>query len=133
MKELRDSFKDNDYIKKYSDKIEELYINDTTEPLIMHWILSLDEAMNLLFEFIEEVEKRKIIMRRKYGDYISKFNDTLMIIMKAVFLVLYRIVEQNYFIINEKELDIDEAINLLIEDIVYLDNIEKSIIYDLLK
>jgi len=119
------------FLEENIEEIEELSQDPKTGPFMMSWILNLDEAIRILLEFLDKCGSKQKYNKRKHTQ--KDFEDNLSIFLKAVFLVFFRIVEQMYQIINEIPYDIEKEKQFLIEDIVYLDNIQKSIIYDLQK
>ncbi|MHA1659059.1 MAG: hypothetical protein ACTSUT_08065 [Promethearchaeota archaeon] len=118
------------FIEDNSEGIEDTFYNSEAGPFVLSWILTFDETTQILFNFMD-AWKSKIRSRRRINNTTIKNN--LLMLFKAVFLVLFRIIEQIYMIIGEEPYDLEKEKRYLIEDVVYLDNIQRSILYDVFR
>ena len=113
------------FIKKNKEKINLISDNKKTKKIAPYWIYNFDIAIKILLETIKMDRRRSFQLRRKSKYAMKTFSKNFEIIMQAVFLVLFRITEQIFMIINEQEFDLDKEIDLLIRDTVYLKNIKR--------
>lgn len=118
------------FIENNSEGIEDTFYNSEAGPFILSWILTFDETTQILFDFMD-AWKSRIRSRRRISNATIKNN--LLMLFKAVFLVLFRIIEQIYMIVEKEPYDVEKEKRYLIEDVVYLDNIQKSILYDVFR
>jgi len=131
LKEELDEIKDsiNNYLEKNRENIDRSFSDSKAKIMISYWITNFDSTMNILFDSLDLVtkQKRKIIALKRQSKYTKEYIGLkLMNIIKAVFLVLFRIVEQIHLIINNIDFDAREEIDYLIEDLVYLKNIQRK-------
>jgi len=119
----------DNYFEKNRNKITLAFKNPKAKRIIPYWISNFDLTIKILFDSLDisKNQKKKIIALKRQSkqtkDYIAK---KLEDIFKAIFLVLLRIVEQIFLIIDNKEFDLNREINLLIRDIVYLKNVQRK-------
>ncbi len=114
-------------IKQNEDKIKQYFDTPVAKEIINYWIINLD---NILTDFRDGLEyfldsKRMLMRRSKRGkDFLlRRFMDFL----KAVFLAMFRILEQMILIVRDEQIDIDKEISLLISDVVYLSNMKRKL------
>lgn len=114
-------------IKQNEDKIKQYFDTPVAKEMINYWIINLD---NILTDFRDGLEyfldsKRMLMRRSRRGkDFLlRKFMDFL----KAVFLAMFRILEQMILIVRDEQIDIDKEISLLISDVVYLSNMKRKL------
>jgi len=117
----------NDLIKQNEDKIKQYFDTPVAKEMINYWIINLD---NILTDFRDGLDyfldsKRMLMRRSRRGkDFLlRKFMD----FMKAVFLAMFRILEQMFLIVRDEQIDIDKEISLLISDVVYLSNMKRKL------
>lgn len=125
----RDIIRDfENFLDVYQEEIEETYLNSEFEPFISHWILNLDTSMKIFSETFEmfEIKKRRLERFSKRG--FQKLFERLMDLMKALFLVLYRITEQIFILFKKLPYTLEDELDYLLNDIVYLENIQRFVI-----
>ena len=125
----RDIIRDfENFLDMYEEEIEESYLNPEFEPFISHWILNLDTSMKIFSETFEmfEIKKRRLERFSKRG--FQKLFERLMDLMKALFLVLYRITEQIFILTKKLPYTLEDELDYLLNDIVYLENIQRFVI-----
>jgi len=121
------TYADDLYIKN-RENIELTFKNPKAKNFITYWISNLDLTLNILHDSIKilkKQKKRQIFIQRQSKRAREYFLFKLENIVKAVFLVVFRIVEQIYMIIENKNFDVEQEIDYLIEDVVYLKNIQR--------
>lgn len=117
-----------DFLDENQEDIEKTYLNPNFEPFLSHWILNLDTSMKIFSETFElfEIKKRRMERFSKRG--LQKLFDRLMDLMKALFLVLYRITEQVFILVKKLPYTLEDELDYLLNDIVYLENIQRYVI-----
>ena len=124
---IKDSI--DDYLEKNRENIALSFKNPKTKIMMTYWITNFDLAMTILFEALNLVtkQKRKVIVLQRQSKYTKQYiGIRLFNILKAVFLVLFRIVEQIFLIINNEDFNPDQEIDYLVGDVVYLKNIQRK-------
>ena len=125
----RDLIRDFDsFLDVYQEEIEETYLKPDFEPFLSHWILNLDTSMKIFSETFNMFEIKKRRMERFSKRGFQKLFDRLMDLMKALFLVLYRITEQVFILIKKLPYTLEDELDYLLNDIVYLENIQRFVI-----
>ena len=119
-----DTFKN--FLDEKDEEIDQMFGKGQFEPFLSHWIMNLDTSLEIIDEsfnlFI--IKKRKIL--RSSSRAIERLFDHLFDLIKALFLVLFRIAEQIYMISNGIDFDLEKEIDYLLNDIVYLENIQRQ-------
>lgn len=116
------------FIDENQEDIEKTSLNPDFEPFLSHWILNLDTSMKIFSETFEMFEIKKRRMERFSKRGLQKLFDRLMDLMKALFLVLYRITEQIFILIKKLPYTLEDELDYLLNDIVYLENIQRYVI-----
>lgn len=111
------------FIEKNKEHINNLARNEKTKEIFSYWIFNYDIIIKSLKNAIKKEIKRQIMYRRNSRFRMSRINTNLESVCYAIFLPLFRIMEQIQMIINGEEMDIDEEIECLIEDVVYMKNV----------
>lgn len=128
-KQSRDIIQDFDnFLDTNQEEIEKSYLNPDFEPFLSHWILNLDTSMKIFSETFEMFEIKKRRMERFSKRGIQKLFERLMDLMKALFLVLYRITEQIFILTKKLPYTLEDELDYLLNDIVYLENIQRFVI-----
>ena len=117
-----------DFIDENQEIIEKTSLKPDFEPFLSHWILNLDTSMKIFSETFEMFEIKKRRMERFSKRGLQKLFDRLMDLMKALFLVLYRITEQVFILIKKLPYTLEDELDYLLNDIVYLENIQRFVI-----
>jgi len=117
-----------DFIDENQEDIEKSSLNPNFEPFLSHWILNLDTSMKIFSETFEMFEIKKRRMERFSKRGLQKLFDRLMDLMKALFLVLYRITEQIFILIKKLPYTLEDELDYLLNDIIYLENIQRYVI-----
>lgn len=115
------------FLDENQENIEKTSLNPNFEPFLSHWILNLDTSMKIFSETFEmfEIKKRRLQRFSKRG--LQKLFDRLMDLMKALFLVLYRITEQVFILVKKLPYNLENELDYLLNDIVYLENIQRYV------
>lgn len=116
------------FLDENQEDIEKISLNPNFEPFLSHWILNLDTSMKIFSETFEMFEIKKRRMERFSKRGLQKLFDRLMDLMKALFLVLYRITEQVFILVKKLPYTLEEELDYLLNDIVYLENIQRYVI-----
>lgn len=116
------------FLDENQEDIEKAYLNPNFEPFLSDWILNLDTSMKIFSETFEMFEIKKRRMERFSKRGLQKLFDRLMDLMKALFLVLYRITEQVFMLIKKLPYTLENELDYLLNDIVYLENIQRIVI-----
>ncbi|KKK41719.1 hypothetical protein LCGC14_1391440 [marine sediment metagenome] len=116
------------FIDMHQEEIEKSCLNPDFEPFLSDWILNLDTSMKIFSETFElfEIKKRRMERFSKRG--IKKLFERLMDLMKALFLVLYRITEQIFILLKKLPYTLDDELDYLLNDVIYLENIQRFVI-----
>ena len=121
-KQYLENFLENNLIK-----IENALINAKFGYLVRAWIYALNELF-ITFNNVFRMYKRKIRRLHRSSGRIHKTLDQKMEnFFKAAFLVLFRIIEQIFLITKGDHFVPEDEIDLLLEDVVYLDNVYRSL------
>jgi len=115
-------------IEKNSEKIEKTIQNPLMEKMMNYWISNLAIIVEILSESLRAFKIKERWLKRMSDRIKHHLLNKLLDLFKAIFLVLFRIVEQIYMIYNGQEFDPDDEINFLIEDVVYLENIHRKVL-----
>jgi len=116
------------FIDVHQKEIEESHLNSDFEPFMSHWILNLYTSMKIFSETFGMFETKKRRMERLSKISFQNLFDRLMDLMKAVFLVLYRITEQIFILTKKLPYTLEDELDYLLNDIVYLENIQRFVI-----
>lgn len=117
------------YLENNSDKITATFKNLKARGLMTYWITNFDMAMNVLFASMDAIKNQRravILWQRQTTVTKNLLGERFLNITKAIFLVLFRIVEQIILISKDEPLDIDKEIEYLVNDLVYLKNIQRK-------
>ncbi len=113
----------NNFIDKNNSKINELAKNPKTEKILPYWIYNLSITIDLLSKALERDFRYISHLKRVSKRFNKAKGEQFENIIFAAFLVFYRILEQNYLLMETHHFDLDRQIDLLIDDVVYLKNI----------
>ncbi|MHA1337816.1 MAG: hypothetical protein ACTSPW_19085, partial [Promethearchaeota archaeon] len=127
-----DSLKEflKDFHKKNIDKADKLLINEHFAYFINAWYFCMNRIFTILSETTRALKnKKKRLLKekrafRKTERILEKYLEDL---FKAIFLVLFRIVEQIFMISQEESIVFEKEIDYLFEDLVYLENISRKV------
>lgn len=115
------------FIEKHKEQINTLEDNSYIREMTPYWIYNFGLALSILSETLDKERRvsfhegrRSLTSTRERGTLFER-------IIYASFLVLYRILEQNYLLMTNQEFDKDKEIDLLIKDVVQLKNITRMI------
>lgn len=115
------------FFKKNIEKIERVGKNQIAKKMLTYWISNIDITLNNFAKAIRmyNAKMRRIsrISNRVREVLYKKFEELL----KALFLVFFRILEQINMIDKNEVFDVETEINLLISDVVYFENIQRAI------
>ena len=115
------------FIENNKDNINRTFEKNQFEVFISHWIMNLDTSLEIFAESFELfLSKKNKILRlssRAVETLFGRFFD----LIKSIFLVLFRIAEQIFMIFNNEPFNIENEIDYLLNDIVYLENIQRQI------
>ena len=119
-----DSFKN--FVEKNEENINRTYEEKRFEPFLSHWIMNLNTSLEIFDETFELFIAKKHKILRSSSRAVEKLFDRVFDLVKAIFLVFFRIAEQIYMISNDIDLDVEKEIDYLLDDIVYLENIQRQ-------
>ncbi len=125
----RDIIQDfENFLDEHQEEIEKSFLNPDFEPFLSHWILNLDTSMKIFSETFKMFEIKKRRMERFSKRGIQSLFERLMDLMKALFLVLYRITEQIFILTRNLPCTLEDELDYLLNDIIYLENIQRYVI-----
>ena len=116
------------FIENNATKIEKVFFKTKARKFLLRWILSYDEALNIFIEFLNRTKARRYLIRRpkEMGWYLYRM-------YQGLFLVLFRITEQIYILSNEFPYDENKEKEALIGDVVYFENLQRNLLYDVFR
>jgi hypothetical protein len=115
------------FIDQNEGKINNIFKDEQYHPFLSNWIMNLETSLEAFSESFELfISKKNKIIRSSSRAVDGLFNH-LFNLIKAIFLVLYRIVEQIYMISEKISYSHEDEIDYLLNDIVYLENIQRQI------
>lgn len=120
-----DSFKN--FIEENEENINRAHEKKRFEPFLSHWIMNLNTSLEIFDESFELFIAKKHKILRSSSRAVEKLFDSVFDLVKAIFLVFFRIAEQIYMISNDVDFVVEEEIDYLLDDIVYLENIQRHI------
>lgn len=113
------------FIQDNAQKIEETFYETKAKAFLLRWIFAYDEAMQIFLQFGEKANMRRYLIRRPKDVMFFYYR-----LFEGLFLVLYRIIEQIYMLANNLPIDEKKEKEYLIGDIVYYDNLQRSLLHD---
>ena len=120
-----ESFKN--FIEKNEEDINRTYEEKRFEPFLSNWIMNLNTSLEIFDESFELFIAKKHKILRSSSRAVENLFDRFFDLVKAIFLVFFRIAEQIYMISNDVDFDVEKEIDYLLDDIVYLENIQRRI------
>ncbi|MBY9007371.1 MAG: hypothetical protein KGD63_11505 [Candidatus Lokiarchaeota archaeon] len=115
------------FIKNNFERIEQT-LNDAKSSILANiWISNIRTTFTVFAESLKAFKRKIRRLSRRSKRARDTIEDRLSDLHKAIFLVLFRIVEQIYMIANNDPFIPENEIEFLIEDIVYLENIARTI------
>ncbi|MFX1392648.1 MAG: hypothetical protein ACFFAH_03655 [Promethearchaeota archaeon] len=117
------------YFEKNRKNIKYIFRNPIAKKIIPYWISNFDLTIKILVDSLKVLEQKRrriILLKRQSRQTKEYMENKFENILKAVFLVLFRIIEQIFLIIDNKVFNINQEIDLLIRDVVYLKNIQRK-------
>lgn len=115
------------FINRNQAEINEVFKDEKYQPFLSNWIMNLETSIEAFSESFDLFIAKKNIIIRKSTRAVDGLISHLFDFIKALFLVLYRIVEQIYMISENITFSQEDEIDYLINDIVYLENIQRQI------
>lgn len=120
-----DSF--GNFIENNKDNINRTFEKNQFEVFISHWIMNLDTSLEIFAESFELFLSKKNKIARLSSRAVETLFGRIFDLIKSIFLVLFRIAEQIFMIFNNEPFNIENEIDYLLNDIVYLENIQRQI------
>ncbi len=102
------------FIERNNSRFEVIFFEDDSDTLVMDWILTYEEAVRLFFKYNDACKMK------------DNFALNLLTLLKCLFLVVFRIIEQILTVLNREPYSLEKEREYLIQDIVYLENIQRS-------